>query len=114
VPITDFSDPVFVDDGEQIDRIARTAADVPVTFDGGARSGRQLTQSLAGLSPQLGMAVAHFLSPGFSFNRDCGKPFFCGLMFQELRKQGIVVFLLLDGSPCGGELSRRNFIRLAL
>ena len=39
VPVTDFSVPMLVNDGKQINRIARTAADLPVTFDSGSRSG---------------------------------------------------------------------------
>ena len=39
MPITDFSVSMLVNDGEQIDRIGRTAADLPVTFDRGPRSG---------------------------------------------------------------------------
>jgi len=86
VPVTDFSGPMLVNDGEQIDRIARTAADLPVTFDGGARSGRQFAQSLARFSPQLGVAVPHFVLPPFSFVSDSRKPFFVSLMFQKLGK----------------------------
>jgi hypothetical protein len=40
--VTDFSGPMLVDDGEQINWIAGTAADLPVTFDRGPRSGRQV------------------------------------------------------------------------
>lgn len=65
MPVTNLSRPMLVNDSEQIDRIARTAADLPVTFDGGARSGRQLAQSLARFSPELGVAVPHFLPPPF-------------------------------------------------
>ena len=42
VPITDFSGPMLVNEGEQIDRIARTAANLPVTFDRGVWSGWQV------------------------------------------------------------------------
>ena len=42
VPIKDFSGPMLVNEGEQIDRIARTAADIPVTFDRGTRSSWQV------------------------------------------------------------------------
>src|SRR6201984_2479811 len=35
-------------------------------------------------------------------------------MFQKLGKQRISVFILLDGSPCGGELSRCHLKGLAL
>jgi NADPH:quinone reductase len=34
-----FSGPMLANDGEQIDRVARTAADLPVTSDSGPRSG---------------------------------------------------------------------------
>ena len=46
VPITNLSDFVFVNQAKEIGRIAGTAADLPVTFDGGARSGRQFAQGL--------------------------------------------------------------------
>ena len=39
VPVIDFSGPMLANDGEQIDRVARTAADLPVTSDSGPRSG---------------------------------------------------------------------------
>jgi hypothetical protein len=39
VPVTDFSGPMLVNDAKQIDRIARTAADLRVSFDSGPRSG---------------------------------------------------------------------------
>jgi len=35
-------------------------------------------------------------------------------MFQELGKQGVPVFILPNGSPGGGVLSRCNLIGLAL
>jgi hypothetical protein len=39
VPVTDFSGPMLANYGEQIDLVARTAADLPVTFDSAPRSG---------------------------------------------------------------------------
>jgi hypothetical protein len=70
MPITNLSRFVLVNDAEQIDRIARTAADFPVVFDGGAWSGRQLAQSFAGSSPELSMAVPHFVPPLLSLISD--------------------------------------------
>lgn len=48
VPVTDLSSPMLVNDGEQINWIARTAADLPVAFDSSAWSGWRVASSLAG------------------------------------------------------------------
>lgn len=58
------------------------------------------------------MAIPHFVPPPCSFVSDGGEPFFGSLMFQKFGKQRIAIFLFLDGSPCGGELSRCYLIRL--
>ena len=68
---------------------------------------------MAGLSPSLGLAIAHFLPPGLSFNRDGGESAFRGLMFPELGKQGVSVFLTLHGPQRGGELTRCYLVDLA-
>ena len=68
-------------------------------------------KNLAGSPPLFRAVVAHRSLPLVSFNSDSSESFFGSLMFQKLWKQRMSIFLLLDGSPRGGELAWGYFIR---
>jgi len=102
-----------MDDAQQIHRIARVAADLPIPGDGGLGAAGQIARGFPSSPPLSGLPVTHGLPPSRTVSSNGVQSFFWGIVSNELREQRVAILLTLDGPPSGRQLSRSYLIGFA-